>query len=139
MICERTVKKFCNEDFSLIENYTEAINDQSQTWHCHHRLEIQDGGTRFSSKELIANKLYYHRPASELIFLTMSEHRRLHQKGKTFSGETKGKMSEAQKGERHHNFGKKFSEETKRRMSEAQRARWAKKTNSEIVYINVRT
>lgn len=141
MINEENVKKFCCEDITTIENYEQAINDQSQTWHCHHRLEIQDGGTRFSSKELIANKLYYHRPASELVFLTRSEHRRLHQKGKPspnkgkkrepFSEEWKGKLSEAKKGERNHNFGKQHSEETKRKISEAIKRQWSKRKNSQ--------
>ena len=31
------VKKFCNEDISLIENYNKAISDSNQTWDCHHR------------------------------------------------------------------------------------------------------
>lgn len=37
MICEHTVKKFCKDDISKIENYELAINDSSM-WHCHHRL-----------------------------------------------------------------------------------------------------
>ena len=34
-----SVKKYCCEDISLIENYIEAVSDDSQVWHCHHRLE----------------------------------------------------------------------------------------------------
>ena len=77
MICEKTVKQFCNEDISLIENYQEAINDNTQTWHCHHRLEIE---LDKSKKELINMNLYYNRQASELIFLTKKDHMSLHQK-----------------------------------------------------------
>ena len=33
MICEKRVKQFCCEDPSLIDNYQEAINDTTQTWH----------------------------------------------------------------------------------------------------------
>ena len=77
MICEKTVKQFCNEDISLIENYQEAINDNTQTWHCHHRLEIE---LNKSKKELINMNLYYNRQASELIFLTKKDHMSLHQK-----------------------------------------------------------
>jgi len=40
MICLKSLKKFCCEDLSLIENYDLAISDTNQTWHCHHRLEI---------------------------------------------------------------------------------------------------
>ena len=78
----KDVKKFCCEDLSLIENYEKAINDNTQIWHCHHRLEIQDGKS-VSVKELKENNLYFHRPASELIFLTEKEHSKLHNPGKT--------------------------------------------------------
>ena len=47
----------------------------------HHRLEIQ-GENRLSVKELKEQKLYYHRPASELIFLPEQEHSKLHNPGK---------------------------------------------------------
>ena len=77
MICKNRVKKFCSEDISLIENYQEAINDTTQTWHCHHRLEIE---LNKSGNELINMNLYYNRPASELIFLRKSDHMSLHQK-----------------------------------------------------------
>lgn len=77
MICKKSVKHFCSEDISLIENYQEAINDTTQTWHCHHRLEIE---LDKSGNDLINMNLYYNRPASELIFLTKREHMSLHQK-----------------------------------------------------------
>lgn len=34
-------KKYCCEDISLIENYEKAVNDKTQTWCCHHKLEIE--------------------------------------------------------------------------------------------------
>lgn len=68
-------KRFCCEDIRLIENYEAAINDTSQTWDCHHKKEIE---LNLSSQELKEKKLYYNRPASELIFLTHSEHTSLH-------------------------------------------------------------
>lgn len=77
MICEKTVKQFCSEDLSLIENYQEAINDTTQTWHCHHKLEIE---LNKSENDLNNMNLYYNRPASELIFLTKRDHMSLHQK-----------------------------------------------------------
>lgn len=115
-------KRFC-KDFTKIENYEKAVNDTTQTWVCHHRLETHnsDGERRLvdiSVKELIALGMYYDRPPEELIFLTRAEHVSLHQKGKlgTFTGkhhseETKRKISEAEK-------GKYVSEETKKKMSE---------------------
>lgn len=141
MISENKVKKFCNEDISLIANYDKAITDMNRTWDCHHRLEIGANGERISRKDLIAHRLYYNRPASELIFLTHSEHRRLHakvesrseetrrkisvamsgKKRKPFSEEWKRKISEATTGERNPNFGKHHSEETRKKMSEARK------------------
>ena len=67
--------RYCCEDLSLIENYEKAINDTTQTWHCHHCLETDSFLTR---DELKKQDLYYNRPASELIFLTPSEHHSLH-------------------------------------------------------------
>ena len=79
MINIGNVKNFCNEDISLIENYEKAINDKTQTWHCHHRRETDEG---LSVKQLMELGLYLNRPANELIFLTPEEHTSLHHKGK---------------------------------------------------------
>ena len=143
MINIKNVKKFCNEDISLIENYNLAINDYEQTWDCHHRKEIDEGLSRKQLKEL---GLYYGRPADELILLTHSEHSKLHYQGeknpmygkhlsedvkqkisKAMQGKNKGKhlseeakqhMSEAQKGEKNGMYGKHLSEEAKQKLSE---------------------
>ena len=37
MINENTVKDFC-KDYSNIDNYEEAVNDNTKTWVCHHIL-----------------------------------------------------------------------------------------------------
>ena len=101
MINERQARKFCKEDISKIKNYDKAIADTTQTWHCHHMTETWWNCSR---KDLIENECYYNRKACELIFLTRSEHRRLHMKGKpsprkgvTLSEETRRKLSEAKK------------------------------------------
>ena len=94
MICNGTVEKYCSDDISKIENYDKAINDTTQTWHCHHRLEIHDNGTTLSQEELKSNGMYYNRPASELIFLTRREHMRLHRTGKKMMKYTHSKVSE---------------------------------------------
>ena len=91
MINEYYAKNFCCEDLSLIENYYKAIADTTQTWECHHRGEILPCG-RFSRDDLKKFGLYYKRPASELIFLTPTAHRRLH-----FKGVPRGPMSEDHK------------------------------------------
>lgn len=91
MINTKQLKKFCSEDFSLIENYAAAVADKTQTWECHHRLEDKD----ISRDELKTLGLYFKRPASELILLTKEEHLSLHHKGNKncfhkirFSGES---------------------------------------------------
>lgn len=126
MIDKRRVKTYCNGDISLIENYDLAVNDKTQTWACHHRNEIMDDGTLHSVKWLKDNDLYFHRPASELIFMTPSEHSILHATGenhpmygKHHSDETKIKMSFANKGKKGTFCGKHHSDESKRKMSEA--------------------
>lgn len=86
MISEKQSKRFC-KDFTKIENYEKAVNDTTQKWECHHRLETHtsDGERRFvdiSRAELVAFDMYLDRPAEELIFLTKVEHRKLHHKGK---------------------------------------------------------
>lgn len=114
MINENYAKKYCCEDISRIENYDLAVNDPTQTWDIHHRRE-----TIYSAQGLIEIGEYYHRPAAELIFLTPSEHRTLHKRGKNnpffgkhHSAETLEKLSEA-------NLGKHLSAETKQQMSKA--------------------
>ena len=123
MIGKRTrAKLFCKEDISLIENYDLAINS-NETYDCHHRNEIMDDGTLHSVKWLKDNDLYYNRPASELIFLTKSEHTYLHHKGKNFSDEHKQKLSKAKKGENHPFYGKHFSDEHKEKLSKSHKGK----------------
>lgn len=117
-------KCFCQNP-ELIENYEVAVADTTQTWHCHHRLETHnsDGERRLvdlTKEELIALGIYFDRPPEELIFLTHSEHRSLHNKGKKigpFSEEHKAKLSKAHKGKPSWNKGKEFSEDYKRKLS----------------------
>lgn len=145
MICEKTIRKYCCEDISLIENYNEAINDPNETWDCHHRLETDLG---LSQQELIDTNRYYNVEAKYLIFLTHSEHIILHNKIRgPLLDETKTKISNSHKGKSSWNKGKTGvysedtlikmrkpkseetkakmrkpkSEETKRKISEAQR------------------
>ena len=113
-------KQYCKEP-EKIENYEKAKKDNFKGWCCHHRLETHnsDGERRLvdiTAEELIALGTYWNRPSSELIFLTISEHASLHQKGKHHTEETKKKMSEAMKGKKH-------SAESKKRMSESHKGR----------------
>lgn len=139
MINEKQARKYCYEP-KMIENYSQAVADNNEIWECHHRIEtIMNCGV----KELKAQGCYYDRPPHELIFLTREEHRRLHNRGNTYSlgkkcseetkkkiseahkgrklsEEHKRKLSEAKRGENHPLFGKHHSEEARRKMSDAQ-------------------
>ena len=117
-------KRYCS-DIENVENYEGAKKDNFKGWHCHHRLETHnsDGERRsvdITMEELKALGMYYHRPASELIFLTISEHNSLHHKGKHLSAEQKNRLSEANKGNKHA-LGYKHSEEIKKKISDARK------------------
>ena len=111
-------KRFCKEPEN-IENYEKALADNFVGWCCHHRLETHnsDGERRLvdiTPAELKALGMYYNRPAPELIFLTISEHRSLHNSGSgnpMRNEDTRNKMSETKKGHI-------LSEETKKKLSE---------------------
>lgn len=98
-----------------IENYNLAKADNFKDWVIHHKLETQDSNgnlrkVELTSNELIALDMYFYRPENELIFLTRSEHRALHN-----SVEKKGKPSQ--------NKGKKMSLEQKCKIGNANRDR----------------
>ena len=155
MICLARVKRFCKDEVSLIENYDKAIADTTQTWECHHRDEIRilPSGmvAHRTSEELKENGRYFGCPANELIFLTRSEHKRLHgiyqseekkarisnsmkgrpssQKGRTASIETRAKMSASHLGEKNGFYGKKHTEETRKKISEARKRKLEEASN----------
>lgn len=108
------IKKFCKEDPSKIENYDKAIADTTQVWHCHHRDEVRTLPSGMvvirSSEELIENDRYYNCPANELIFLTNSEHIKLHSTVRKCSELTKSKISKSNKGQIRSIFANKFKE-----------------------------
>lgn len=135
MVSIKQAKRFCKDDISLIENYDKAMSDETQIWECHHRMEThrRNGKPRvtvLSRNDLKEWRIYFKRPASELIFLTRAEHealprsaewkRKQSQRVYNFSEEHRRKLSESAK-------GKPKSEEHKRKLSEAQKRRWDKK------------
>lgn len=94
------VKYLCKDDISLIENYAEAVSDTEQKWECHHRKETM---LHKSMRELQEMGMYWHVPASDLIFLRKGEHDKLHTENKRFTGrhhteEAKRKIGEHSKG-----------------------------------------
>ena len=94
MINANQAKKYCSDDISLIENYQQAIADQTRMWEIHHRRECDENGrTLFTKKQLIDMGLYLNRPASELIFVTRSMHWKLHREARSNGGKIGGKIA----------------------------------------------
>ena len=78
MISNRT-KQYCRGNFEKIENYDLAMADEENVWETHHRLELTlNGEFAHSREELKRLGMYYDRPYYELIYLTTSEHAKLH-------------------------------------------------------------
>ena len=143
MINESNAHKYCRDDISKIENYDKAIADTVQMWVIHHRLELTlDGEFALSREQLKMHDMYYNRPYYELIFLTTTEHRRLHMEGnnnplygKHRSVDTKHKISEAKKGENNPFYGKHHTEETRIKMSEAKKGKhWKIVDGKRVLY-----
>ena len=124
MIDSYRASKYCCEDLTLIENYDRAIADTTQTWQIHHRDEIRtlpSGMVVYrTQQELIENGRYYNCPANELIFLTKSEHSKLHSKYRPSLPKEcyeRAVITRKNNGNLHH------SEETKRKLSEAHKGK----------------
>lgn len=132
----KCIEEYCSEDISRIENYNEAILDDSQLWDCHHRRE-----SIYTRAGLIEIGEYYDRPAIELIFLKRDDHNKIHHVGKHHSESTKERMrksalnlppdvrdrqkravSNARKGKTTWMKGKHHSEDAKRLISEKRKA-----------------
>lgn len=114
----RSYKRIC-DDIENVENYGKALADDFKGWELHHRLETHtsDGERRLvniTSRKLKALGMYYHRPANELIFLTIKEHRSYNE-GLPCSEEKRDKLSESNK-------GKHF----KKTLTKEERAKWQK-------------
>lgn len=135
MITDR-IKKYCKE-YWKIENYEKAINDNSQIWECHHRLEIMPfSGKIVGANYLIKQNMYYNVKPEELIFLTKAEHTKLDRPHNTMSFSGRHHTSESIEKIRNSNKGKKRSEETKKKLSESKKGKptWNKnKSNDKIV------
>lgn len=135
MICLKFVKNYC-KNYEEIENYQDAIADNTEMWVCHHKLE-----NIFTRQELIDMGIYYNIKPGELMFIRRSEHRgniklhigcrRMHEAqkgkgnpmyGKTHSEEARRKIGEAHKGNTW-SKGRHLSEETKRKLSEAHKGK----------------
>ena len=68
-------------ELELIENYELAKQDNFIGWVIHHRLELTiNGEAALSQKDLKRLNMYFHRPYYELIYLTRTEHAKIHGK-----------------------------------------------------------
>lgn len=63
---------YCREPIENIKGYNEALNNPGR-YDCHHINELT-----FTKDQLKKMNMYYHRPASELVIMSHSEHRRWH-------------------------------------------------------------
>ena len=114
----KNLEKYC-KDYQNIQNYEDAVKSPLK-YDLHHRREISENKSR---KDLIAENLYYNRPATELIFLERGEHQRLHNRGdknplfgQHRSAETRQKIAEGMK-------GKHPSAETRQKISIARKGK----------------
>ena len=106
MTIPQSIRKFCKDDYTKIENYELAKADNFKDWCIHHILELTlDNEYAHSRADLIRMGMYYNRPYFELIFLKRSEHQILHNKNRKVGGwklqfteEHKNKLSESMKG-----------------------------------------
>ncbi len=118
MINIESAKSYCYEDLCLIENYQEAIADKKHTWVCHHRLGAM---MNCGKDELVAKECYYDRPAHELMFVTRSEHNRIHNENRpSWSSSHRRAMPEEMKQRISKRLlGRHFSQETHEKKKKA--------------------
>ncbi len=103
------VYDYCKGDISKIENYEEAKNSK-KTYACHHRLEIMPwSGKQVSQKYLKEQNMFYNREPEEFIFLTLSDHMKIHENGK---------KTRFKKGQTSFNKGKIFDNTYRKHISE---------------------
>lgn len=123
------VQLYCCEDISKIYGYKEAIADKENYWDCHHCL-----GLVWSKEQLIEMGLYYNQPADRLMFVTKSQHHKLHATFNENIQKTLFKKGDTPWNKGLHdiipwNKGKTgiYSEETRKKMSEAKRGNSTRK------------
>lgn len=112
---------YCRDDITKIENYELAKKDNFKGWHIHHRLELTlNGEFAHTPEELKRMGMYYNRPYFELIFLTKSEHQRIHAHSRSNITLNKMKLSLSQRTGALNNFyGKHHTVATKQKISKA--------------------
>lgn len=75
----KNAKMYCKDDLSKIENFDKSSANNFVGWQVHHRLETNlEGEVVVTADTLKRLGMYFDRPYFELIFLTVSDHRKLH-------------------------------------------------------------
>ena len=111
-------RSYREEDRHLIENYSEAVKTNFRGWILIHRLEYDENWNRIRTKaELIAENLYYARPASELKYITMKDFFKLN----PVSQKMKEHLSAQKSGKNNYWYGKSLQESTKKKISAKKR------------------
>ena len=117
MIFLRNVKDFC-KNYTEIENYNKAIQDKENCWICHHKQ-----GVYMTTEELKEYGWYYDCPPECLIFVTKSEHNKLHKRHKNKKLTPEQRKRCAHKTKVQYWLGKKRGEEFSKKMSERNKGR----------------
>lgn len=148
----KILKKYCKDDYTKIENFALAQQDNFDGWVCHHRLELTiNNEYAHSAKELKRLGMYYDRPYYELILMRKKEHKRLHAKHR--SPETKKKVKEKMKNKKFKNGkttveikreqrqknmsnSRTFTNETKKKMSASAKRRCPTRGNKGMHWYN---
>ena len=87
-------------------------------WQVHTHIGYKEG---FDIHHIDENKM--NNSLSNLVYLTHSEHAKIHSETRVFSEEHKRKLSEAKSGEKNPMYGKHFSNEHKRKLSASLKGR----------------
>lgn len=86
MLTENNIKKakeYCRDDITRIPGYADALKSP-QRYEIHHIFELTINGEYAKShKELKRLGLYYQRPYFELQWISLSEHRSMHNSNRT--------------------------------------------------------
>ena len=132
----KNVASYC-KDYTKIENYNKAVNDNTQVYEIHHRLELTlDGEFALSAAQLKKHDMYYHRPYYELIFLTKAEHTALHMRVRPHSFNERQKRSESVKGSKNPFYGKTHSEKFRKNHSKLLKSKTWKVIDGKRVWLS---
>lgn len=128
---------YCKDDISKIENYEKAVNDNTQMYEIHHRLELTlDGDFAHTVDELKRMDMYFNRPYFELVFLTKAEHTALHMKVRPHSSIESRNRKKSVEGDKNPFYGKTHSIEFRKNHSKLLKGKTWKLINGKRVWLS---